>query len=153
MNQTRPVMIVEDSDEDFEVTSWALEKAGFSGEIIRCVRAEEALLQLCPAPPPPDQPVSTQGHSLPCVVLLDLNLPGMNGIDLLTAVRSSERPPAVPIVVLSTSSNPRDIAACYRLGAAGYLCKPLKIEHYVEKLLGLIHYWLATVTLPPTDGP
>lgn len=139
-----PLLIVEDSDEDYEVTCWALEKAGFEGPIIRYVRAEEALPRLCPEV----RPYPGDADPLPCLVLLDLNLPGMNGMDLLEDLRRGERSPAVPIVILSTSNNPRDVAACYRLGAAGYLCKPLAMERYVEMLRGLLGYWLDAVTLP-----
>ena len=145
MKQTRPVMIVEDSDEDFEITSWALQKAGFTGPLIRCMRAEEALRRWWS----PASSASERSDPLPFLVLLDLNLPGMSGIDFLDEVRHREQRPPVPIVILSTSNNPRDIAACYRQGAAGYLCKPLSIEHYVDKLHSLIQYWMQAVTLPP----
>ncbi len=144
MNHQRSLLIVEDSDEDFEVTCWALEQAGFSGPVIRCARAEEARRLLCPGPP----------HTAltPSAVLLDLNLPGINGIELLEEARRSDRAIAVPVVILSTSSNPRDIADCYRLGAAGYLCKPLSIEVYVEKLRGLLSYLFDIINLPEPGG-
>jgi CheY-like chemotaxis protein len=143
MNANRPLLIVEDSDEDFEVTCWALEQAGFAGPITRAIRAEEALGRLCPMPRQPDWAARQ-----PCLVLLDLNLPGMNGKQLLEEFRRIEQPLAVPIVILSTSSNPRDVAACYRLGAAGYLCKPLSLDLYVEKMRGLTRYWFDAMTLP-----
>ena len=85
---------------------------------------------------------------MPCLVLLDLNLPGMNGLQLLEELRSVEQPPTIPVVILSTSKNPRDLAACYRLGAAGYLCKPLSLELYTSKMLKLTQYWFDAVTLP-----
>ena len=66
---------------------------------------------------------------------------------LLDELRGNALPPATPIVILSTSTNPRDIAACYRLGAAGYLCKPLSIDLYVEKLRSLLCYLFETVML------
>ena len=142
MNDHRALLIVEDSDEDFEVTCWALGQAGFTGPIRRCCRAEEALQQLCSV-----RPATAGAESLPDVVLLDLNLPGMNGQELLEELRGNARPPAIPIVILSTSTNPRDIAACYRLGAAGYLCKPLSIDLFVEKLRSLLCYLFETVML------
>lgn len=141
MNDHRSLLIVEDSDEDFEVTCWALRQAGFSGPIRRCSRAEEALQQLCPTRP------AILGADSPGVVLLDLNLPGMNGQELLKELRGNAQPPAIPIVILSTSTNPRDIAACYRLGVAGYLCKPLSLDLYVEKLRSLLSYLFETVML------
>ena len=143
MKELRPLLIVEDSDEDFEVTCWALQQAGFARPIIRCVRAEEALLRLCPLARDPDW-----AERLPCLVLLDLNLPGTNGRQLLEALRRQEAPPSIPIVILSTSNNPRDVAACYRLGAAGYLCKPLSLDEYAAKMRGLTCYWFDAITLP-----
>ena len=143
MKEESPLLIIEDSDEDFEVTCWALQQAGFNRPIIRCNRAEEALLRLCPVPPNQES-----GCIVPCLVLLDLNLPGMNGLQFLEELRSVEQPPTIPIVILSTSKNPRDLAACYRLGAAGYLCKPLSLELYASKMLKLIQYWFDDVTLP-----
>ena len=63
-------------------------------------------------------------------------------------LRQAGYSPTIPVVILSTSSNPRDVADCYRLGAAGYLCKPLSIHQYKEKMRGLIHYWFDAVMLP-----
>ncbi len=143
MNDIRPLLIVEDSDEDFEVTCWALQQAGLTRPILRSVRAEEAWQRLCPVPRPPDW-----AERLPCLVLLDLNLPGTNGRQLLEDWRRIVQPPPIPIVILSTSSNPRDVAACYRLGAAGYLCKPLSLDLYVEKMRAFTRYWFDAITLP-----
>jgi CheY-like chemotaxis protein len=94
MSEKRPLMIVEDSDEDFEVTCWALQQAGFDRPILRVVRAEEALRQLCPPLPQPDWDARR-----PCLVLLDLNLPGMNGQHLLQELRRAEQPPPVPVEI------------------------------------------------------
>lgn len=143
MKENRPLLIVEDSDEDFEVTCWALQQAGFKGSIARAVRAEDALLRFRQLPRHPDWPARQ-----PRLVLLDLNLPGMNGKQLLEELRKTEPAPAIPIVILSTSNNPRDVAACYSLGAAGYLCKPLSLDLYVEKMRGLTRYWFDAMTLP-----
>ena len=140
----RPILIVEDSDEDFEATAWALLKAGVTRPIDRCKSAQEALNRLglrktvnTPDPAP-----------MPCLLLLDLNLPGMDGRQFLRQLRAQENPPAVPVVVLSTSINPLDVTACYRLGAAGYLNKPLTLESLVECMRSLSLYWFGTVLLP-----
>ena len=143
MKEHRRLLIVEDSDEDFEVTCWALRKAGLALPVIRCTRAEEALPYLCPTPPRPHP-----SCNMPCLVLLDLNLQGMTGLQLLEGLRRGEPPPPVPIVILSTSKNPRDIAATYRLGASGYICKPLSLDRFVEKMRALSGYWFDAVTLP-----
>ena len=143
MKRIRPLMIVEDSDEDFEVICWALQKTGFTHPAIRTERAEEALSRLFPGLPQADRI-----DQLPCLVLLDLNLPGMNGLQMLEELRQMKQPPSIPIVVMSTSNNPLDIAACYSFGAAGFILKPFKLEQYLEKVSELTHYWFNTVMLP-----
>ncbi|MFI3199206.1 MAG: response regulator [Methylococcaceae bacterium] len=137
--ENRYLLIVEDSDEDFEITCWALNKINFNRTIIRAKDCEEALLYLFPA---------QKKDGLPGLVLLDLNLPGMSGKQLLQLLRRSESPPPVPVIILSTSSNAGDVNDCYSLGAAGYLVKPLGLEIYMEKLRDLTHYWFNVVTLP-----
>jgi CheY-like chemotaxis protein len=143
MKKMRPLMIVEDSDEDFEVIYWALQKTGCAHPIIRTERAEEALSRLFPGLPQIDRI-----DQLPCLMLLDLNLPGMNGLQMLKELRQMQQPLSIPIVVMSTSSNPVDIAACYNFGVAGYILKPFKLDQYIEKVKDLTHYWFNTVILP-----
>lgn len=143
MKKMRSLMIVEDSDEDFEVICWALQKSGFTYPVIRSARAEEALMHLIT-----ELSQAERLNPYPCLVLLDLNLPGMNGLQLLEALGQRQPPLPVPIVVMSTSNNPVDIVASYRLGAAGYILKPFKLELYLEKIRELTHYWFNTVTLP-----
>ena len=143
MEQLSPLLIVEDSDEDFEVICWALQKTGFTRPILRAERAETALSVLLPN--------LTQTHwtdPLPCLVLMDLNLPGMTGLQLLKDLRQMQQPLPIPIVVISTSNNPLDITACYGFGAAGYIIKPFKLEEYLETVKTLTHYWFNTVKLP-----
>ena len=143
MEKLPPLLIVEDSDEDFEVMCWALQKIGFTHPILRAERAETALLHLFPK-----QPVATIPKPLPCLVLMDLNMPGMNGLEFLEEVSQRQPKLAIPIVVMSTSTNPLDISACYGFGAAGYIIKPFKLEEYMETIRALTLYWFNTVKLP-----
>ena len=146
MKCDQPILIVEDSDEDYEVTVWALHKAGVERPILRATRAREGY-ELIQGQANPRDPASARTPS-PCLVLLDLNLPGADGRELLTLLRCQENPSAIPVVVLSTSDNPRDIDACYRLGAAGYLCKPMKLELFAQRIRDLAAYWFGAVHLP-----
>jgi CheY-like chemotaxis protein len=143
MPASRPLLIVEDSDEDYEVTCWALKRAGVDRAIVRCASADEALGRLLP-----DDAASDVSMPPPVLVLLDLNLPGGDGRSVLAGLNNSGRRPAVPVVILTTSNNPRDVADCYRLGAAGYLCKPHDLPTFVEKLRGFAIYWFNTAILP-----
>ena len=139
----RPILIIEDSDEDFEVICWALQKSGVLQPIIRASRYEEALSQLNLL-----EVAAVVPDIRPCLVLLDLNLPGMNGRELLARLQASSFAGLTPVVTLTTSNNPRDVEACYRLGASGYICKPLQLEAFAEKIKNLANYWFSTVEQP-----
>jgi len=136
----RPILSVEDSDEDFYSLCRALEDAGVTNPVRRCASGRLAMEAL--------------GSEEGCVaareaafVLLDLNMPGADGRELLEMFRSRER--TVPVIVLSTSSHPDDVAFCYDKGANGYLVKPLEFERWQDMITKLAAYWLGTVALPP----
>ncbi|PQJ31624.1 response regulator [Nonlabens arenilitoris] len=78
---------------------------------------------------------------LPDIILLDLNMPKINGIEFLSILKKDDRLKYIPTIILTTSNNQRDLLACYNLGIAGYVLKPLKYEDYVEKISRLMSYW------------
>mgnify|MGYP001057153877 CR=1 FL=1 len=78
---------------------------------------------------------------LPDIILLDLNMPKMNGIEFLEILKKDDVLKYLPIIILSTSANQKDILSCYKAGIAGYVIKPLKYEDYVTKLKALLEYW------------
>ena len=80
---------------------------------------------------------------IPDIILLDLNMPKMSGIDFLKRMKSDNRLKYIPTIILTTSSNERDLQACYELGIAGYVLKPLKYDDYVLKIRRLLDYWSA----------
>ena len=77
----------------------------------------------------------------PDLILLDLNMPKMNGIDFLKILKKDEVLKYIPTIILTTSSNRKDVLECYKTGIAGYVIKPLKYDDYVEKLRSLLEYW------------
>ena len=77
----------------------------------------------------------------PDIILLDLNMPKMNGIEFLGVLKNDPVLKYIPTIVLTTSSNQKDILACYEIGIAGYVIKPLKYEDYVIKLTKILDYW------------
>lgn len=79
--------------------------------------------------------------NLPDIILLDLNMPKINGIEFLKIVKADERLKYIPTVILTTSNNQRDLLECYKIGIAGYVLKPLKYEEYVSKIEKLLSYW------------
>lgn len=78
---------------------------------------------------------------IPDIIILDLNMPKLNGIEFLRILKEDEKLRYIPSIILSTSSNHKDLLECYKIGIAGYLIKPLKYEDYVEKIKKLLDYW------------
>lgn len=79
--------------------------------------------------------------NLPDIILLDLNMPKINGIEFLKIVKNDDRLKYIPTIILTTSNNQKDLLECYKEGIAGYVLKPLKYEHYVDKIEKLLSYW------------
>jgi CheY-like chemotaxis protein len=78
---------------------------------------------------------------LPDLILLDLNMPKMNGIEFLRILKADERLKYIPAVIISTSNNKHDLKECYKIGIAGYIIKPLKYEDYTLKIEKMLSYW------------
>ena len=139
----RTLLVVEDSDEDFTAFSRVFHKLGLPNPVVRCEDGDQALAYL-------------QGHgqvtgwpaALPALVLLDLNLPGIDGRTVLETLKQDPMLQALPVVVLSTSSSTRDVERCYQLGANGYLTKPIQYAALEAKLKVALQYWLEASELP-----
>ena len=82
-----------------------------------------------------------QKDNLPHIILLDLNMPKINGIEFLKILKADERLRYIPTIILTTSNNQRDLLECFEIGIAGYVLKPLKYEEYVSKIEKLLAYW------------
>jgi len=83
-----------------------------------------------------------QGNTdLPDIILLDLNMPKINGIEFLTILKKNSLLQHIPTIILTTSANRKDIVACYKIGIAGYVLKPLKYEDYKAKIERVLKYW------------
>jgi len=80
-------------------------------------------------------------ENLPNIILLDLNMPKINGIEFLSILKKDEVLRYIPTVILTTSCNEKDLIECYKIGIAGYILKPLKYEDYVSKIDKLLAYW------------
>lgn len=77
----------------------------------------------------------------PSIILLDLNMSRMNGIEFLKIIKSDEVLKYIPVIILTTSNNKKDMLECYKLGIAGYILKPLKYEKYAEYIKNIFSYW------------
>ena len=142
-NPLLPILVVEDSAEDFLALGRAFRKSALQNPVLRCADGDEALEYLRGYGKHPAWP-----DSLPALVLLDLNMPGTDGRDVLGAVKLDPRLHNIPVVIFSTSSSNRDIEDCYRLGANSYLTKPVSYSELEEKIRVTIQYWLGASELP-----
>jgi CheY-like chemotaxis protein len=80
-------------------------------------------------------------NGLPDIILLDLNMPKISGVEFLSILKSREEFRHIPTVILTTSNNKKDLEECYRIGVSGYILKPLKYEAYVKKIEQVLSYW------------
>jgi CheY-like chemotaxis protein len=135
----KPILIVEDNDLDFEAINESLRAAGFRNELHRALHGEACLEMLHG---------TGEKHVEPAIVLLDLNTPGIDGRTVLAEMRADERFKSIPVVVLTSSANPRDIEYCYKTGANAYHVKPLEVPLFDEVVRDLAVYWLEEVVLP-----
>lgn len=131
----RSVVSVEDSDTDFMALQFALKATGLNVPLARCANGREAMSWMEDAP-------SCDLSERTSLVLMDLNLPGIDGLQLLKAFRQRDPHRQVPVIVLTTSSHPRDIASCYAAGADAYVTKPLALEDWERKVGSLTEFWL-----------
>jgi two-component system response regulator len=141
----RELLVIEDSPEDFEATRRTLVKAGFDNPIVHLPDGDQALEYLFGS-----RPRRTR-RPTPGLILLDLNLPGTDGRQVLTRVKADPQLRQVPVVVMTTSRDNRDVRECYRAGANSYIQKPLDLTGFQRALRTLRDYWFDVVVLPPGD--
>lgn len=144
MSTHRPIVFVcEDCDEDFDTLEDAARTAGVAAELRRATTGDACLTLLRG---------SGGQRAHPAVVLLDLNTPGTDGREALQEIKEDPALRHLPVVVLTTSANPRDLAFCYHAGANAYHVKPIRYADHVQVLLGVFSYWLGSVALPVAEG-
>jgi two-component system, response regulator len=140
----QPILLVEDSPEDYESMLRAFRKAGLGNPIVRCGTGDEALDFLHRRGTFVDAP-------RPGIVLLDLNLPGTDGREVLLEIKRTEELRQIPVVVLTTSDDSRDVTECYRAGANSYVQKPVDVDGFLSAMQRLRDYWFEVVVLPKAE--
>ncbi len=137
MNRSRihsSVLLVEDSADDQELARVALEHIPMTCRMVVVNDGEEALTYL--------NPCAMDSRELPHLVFLDFHLPKLNGIEVLTHWRSVPSLRYLPVVMLSTSDQPDDVAQAYLAGANGYIVKPVGLEPFIDTFSRVCSYWL-----------
>ncbi|MFB2936873.1 response regulator [Aerosakkonemataceae cyanobacterium BLCC-F154] len=137
-------LIVEDSDEDFFAFERIVRKLSVSQAIYRCSDGDEALDFLYHR----GEYTDPEQAPRPSIILLDLNLPGMDGRDVLAQIKQDTDLNMIPVVIFTTSSNPKDVESCYQQGVNSYIIKPINLNKLMRTIQLLIEYWFEANTLP-----
>lgn len=132
------ILLVEDSEDDVVFFLHALEEAKLSDRLRVTRDAVEAMAVLFG----PGDPAETPPVVHPKVIVVDLKLPKMSGQELLQILKANKFTRAIPIVVLSSSQEKRDLAECYRLGVNSYLVKPMDFDEFAATIRIMVRYWL-----------
>ncbi|MBX3685196.1 MAG: response regulator [Rhodocyclaceae bacterium] len=139
MPHERPILLVEDNPDDEALTLRAFSKNKITNPVVVARDGVEALDYLfCTGPYSNRDP-----SSMPAVILLDLKLPRIDGLEVLRRIRASDKTALLPVVVLTTSKEHQDISEAYRLGANSYIRKPVDFERFIHAVGQLGLYWLS----------
>ncbi len=130
MKSKKPILLVEDDVIDIMTTKRALREIKVMNKLETAGNGEDALNLL-----------RNSLHSLPCIILLDLNMPKMNGLEFLEIVKDDKALRHIPVIVLTTSREEQDRIESFSLGVAGYMLKPVDYQQFVEVVKTIDLYW------------
>ena len=134
----KDILLVEDNPDDVELTRIAFDEAKIANNLVVVGDGAEALDYLFAR----GAYAGRDAHDLPSIVLLDLNLPKVDGREVLQAIRANDTTRTLPVVVLTTSTEPFDVEASYALGVNSYIQKPVDFERFVWAVKQVGLYWL-----------
>lgn len=134
MRRTRPLLLVEDDSVDAMTVKRVLDQIGSIDSMVHLINGEQALDFL-----------HSEANELPALIILDLNMPKMNGQEFLENVKKDSKLCAIPIVVLTTSHEMRDIQETFAQSIAGYMVKPIDHDHFVQIIEVINEYWSLNV--------
>lgn len=141
------ILLVEDNQDDYEATVRSLKKNHFMNPVKWCQNGQEALDYLLKEGAYLDDPEVRR----PDLILLDLNMPGVDGRQVLQRIKNIENLRSIPVVVLTTSKDVRDIESCYEIGASTYIQKPVSFQGLTEAIKTMKEYWFGVAILPLKD--
>jgi CheY-like chemotaxis protein len=142
--QLKRILLVEDSVNDIKLTTAALRAAGLANEIVVCRDGVEAIDYLFRL----GQYEGRTDETCPAVVLLDLKMPRMDGLDVLARIRADERFKTLPVVMITSSAEEQDMVRSYNLGVNGYVVKPVTHDEFLNAIREVGLFW-AVVNQPP----
>ncbi len=140
-----PILVVEDSDEDFDTLLEAAKLSLIDNSIVRADNGAACLAMLVGGP-------DIRLSKTPAIILMDLNSHGLDGREALVAIKSLPALKHIPLIVLTTSANVKDVAFCLKAGANAYHVKPVRHDQYLLLLQSLMSYWLNSATLYSDSG-
>jgi len=139
------IMLVEDNEDDYEAMQRSLKKSRVINPVKWCRSGEEALDHLYKRGKSAGDP----DHRIPDLILLDLNMPGIDGRYVLGIIKGDPTLRSIPVVVLTTSTDRKDIEKCYDIGANSYIQKPVSFDALTEAVSTMKDYWFNVAILPP----
>lgn len=140
MRNSKPILLVEDNQVDAITTQRALKELEVTNELVHKGDGEDALEYL-----------RDENNVKPCIILLDLNMPRMDGFEFLETVKSDNLLKNIPVIILTTSDTDESATRSFDLGAAGYIVKPVDYRQFVESMRAVDGYWSLS-RLPDSDG-
>lgn len=143
MNDLKRILLVEDDSKDVELTLEALAEHNLANEVVVARDGEQALDYLYGR-----GQFAMRREGNPAVVLLDLKMPKVDGIEVLKQLKSDEHLKTVPVVILTSSRESRDLEECYRLGVNAYVVKPVRFIEFIESVKEIGMFW-AIINEPP----
>lgn len=142
------LLLVEDNSDDEELTLMAFEQGGISNPVVVARDGVEALDYLFGTGIYRDR----SPENLPALILLDLQLPKINGLEVLQRIRNSPKTQLIPVVILTTSTEQRDLVESYTLGCNSYIQKPVDYDQFLNVIQQLGMYWLVINSPPPLSA-
>ena len=139
MRNSKPILLVEDDKLDAMTVKRALKDLDINNQLVCTANGEEALEYL-----------NNNGNKKPCIILLDLNMPKMNGVEFLQIVKADDTLKMIPVIVLTTSSQQQDIVESFKLSVAGYIVKSVDYAEFTEAISTINLYW--TLSKLPSNG-
>ncbi|MBN2588975.1 MAG: response regulator [Sedimentisphaerales bacterium] len=130
MKNFTPILLVDDDDIDALSVRRAFKELNITNKLVRSVNGEEALKYL-----------DDQCNEMPCMILLDLNMPKMNGIEFLSIIKEDDKLKCIPVIVLTTSTEECDVKESFKYSVGGYVVKPVDYKSFVEAIRTVNMYW------------